>query len=433
MKSVWNFLKNKRGRNWGIVVIVLLITVVLVPRILPGSNLAMAQTTEAKVVSLNVAETVDTSGNLQAQPFASLEWKTDGVVEAVNVKTGDMVKSGDILLSLQTSSTSSNIISAQVDLVQAQKDLEELLNSDTDRAQAAIDLQDAKEAYEKAYNWRVELNKKIWITDYKYRYIRGQQVLVPHTYRNYAAPETIAKADRDLALKKGELEDAQRAYDRLENGPNAQDVAAAQAKVDAAQATVNSLSIIAPFDGEVLSVSDYVGDTVSTGDLSVNLADVNHLYVEAKVDESDIAKIKVGNPIGATLDAVPGLTLTGVVSVINPVGEIDSGLVKYKVRIDLDKMEDSSFIPLGTTVNVTIQVKETSKSLAVPITAIQNDNQGEYVRIIKEDGSTVRVNVVSGNIVGDLVTVTGDLKEGDRVSTQSIENQMPGGGSPFGG
>ena len=433
MKSVWNFLKNKRVRNWGIVVVVLLLAVVLVPRILPGPNLATAQTMEAKVASLNVAETVDTSGSLQAQPFASLEWKTDGIVETVNVKAGEMVKSGDVLLSLQTSSTSSNIVSAQADLVQAQKDLEELLKSDTDRAQAAIDLQDAKDAYEKAYNWRAELNKETWITDYKYKSIHGRQVLVPHTYKGYAAPETIAEADRDLALKKSELEDAQRAYDRLQAGPNAQDVVAAQAKVDAAQATVNSLSIIAPFDGEVLSVSDYVGDTVSTGDLSVNLADLNHLYVEAEVDESDIAKIKVGNPIDATLDAVPGSTLTGEVSAINPVGEIDSGLVKYKVRIDLDKMEGNSFIPLGTTVNVTIQVKEASKSLAVPITAIQNDDKGEYVLIIKEDGTTTRVDVVSGNIVGNLVTVTGNLKEGDRVSTQSIGNQMPGGGGPFGG
>jgi HlyD family secretion protein len=433
MKSVWNFLRNKKVRNWGLVVVVIvLIAVVLVPRIWPGSN-ATAQGIEARVTSLEVVETVETSGSLQAQPFASLEWKTDGIVEAVNVKAGDMVKSGDVLLSLQTSSTSSNIVSAQADLVQAQKDLEELLKSDTDRAQAAIDLQDAKETYEKAYNWRVKLNGKIWIDDVTYKYIRGQQIPVVHSYRAYADPETIADADRDLALKMGELEDAQRAYDRLANGPNEQDVAAAQAKVDAAQATVNSLSIIAPFDGEVLSVSDYVGDTVSTGDLSVNLADLNHLYVEAEVDESDIAKIKLGNPVEATPDAAPGLTLTGVVSAINPVGEIDSGLVKYKVRIDLDKLEDSTFIPLGTTVNVTIQVKEASRSLAVPITAIQNDDKGEYVWVIKEDGSTIRVDVVSSNIIGDLVTVTGDLKVGDRVSTQSIENQMPGGGGLLGG
>jgi multidrug efflux system membrane fusion protein len=70
--------------------------------------------------------------------------------------------------------------------------------------------------------------------------------------------------------------------------------------------------------------------------------------------------------------------------------------------------------------------------LAVPITAIQNDDKGEYVWLIKEDGSTTRVDVVGGSIVGDLVTVTGDLKEGDRISTaQSSGNAGPAG--PFGG
>jgi multidrug efflux system membrane fusion protein len=77
-------------------------------------------------------------------------------------------------------------------------------------------------------------------------------------------------------------------------------------------------------------------------------------------------------------------------------------------------------------------VKEASTALAIPITAIQNDDKGEYVWLIKEDGSTTRVDVVGGSIVGDLVTVTGDLKEGDRISTaQSSGNEGPG--SPFGG
>jgi len=202
--------------------------------------------------------------------------------------------------------------------------------------------------------------------------------------------------------------------------------------VDAAQITVNSMSIIAPFDGQVLSMDDHVGDVVSSGDLSVNLADMNHLYVVAQIDESDIAKVKVGNKVTATLDAVPDLTLTGKVAAVNPVGEEVSGIIKYEVHIDLDKVDDGTFIPLGTTVNTVIQVKEASTALAIPITAIQNDAKGEYVWLIKEDGSTTRVDVVGGSIVGDLVTVTGDLKEGDRISTaQSSGNGGPGG--PFGG
>ena len=108
---------------------------------------------------------VEASGSLAAQPFASLEWKTSGVVGDVNVESGDFVKTGDVLLALQPSSTSASIVSAKSDLIQAQKDLETLLKSDTDRAQAAIDLQDAKDAYKKAKDWRVSLNGKIWLKE----------------------------------------------------------------------------------------------------------------------------------------------------------------------------------------------------------------------------------------------------------------------------
>jgi len=69
--------------------------------------------------------------------------------------------------------------------------------------------------------------------------------------------------------------------------------------------------------------------------------------------------------------------------------------------------------------------------LAIPITAIQNDSKGEYVWLVKADGSTTRVDVVGGSIVGDLVTVTGDLKEGDRIST--TKSKSSGAGGPLGG
>jgi hypothetical protein len=69
-------------------------------------------------------------------------------------------------------------------------------------------------------------------------------------------------------------------------------------------------------------------------------------------------------------------------------------------------------------------------SLAVPITAIQNDDQGEYVLVVQANGSTKRVDIVSSTLVGDLVVVTGDLNEGDALTTS--QNNGPEGG-PFGG
>lgn len=434
MLNLW---KNKTVRNWTIAGVAVIAALLLAWGFSPAKANDTTVATEATVASLDVAETIEASGSLEAQPFASLSWKTSGVVEAVNVKPGDFVKADTILLTLDPTSTSASIVSAQADLVTAQKNLEDLLTSGTDLAQAAIDLKNAQEDYDDAvyYLRYLQTDTKVPQTAYgakleqtnsgwKYKY-------TAENFKGPAPKDWIIEAENDLALKKAELEDAQREYDRLLAGDNSADVIAAQAEVDAAQATVNSLSIIAPFDGEVLSVDNHMGDVVDTGELSVNLADMDHLYVETQVDESDIANVKLGNQAEVTLDAVPGVTLTGEVTTINPVGEVDSGLVKYKVCVELDKVNDEIFLPLGTTANVVITVKEAAATLTVPITAIQNDAQGEFVWIIQSDGSTKRVDVVSGSIVGDQVVVTGDLQDGDRIQlVQTSGFEAP---NPFGG
>ncbi len=431
MLNLWN---NKKVRNWTIVGIVAVAAILLAWGGSPAKANDTTAATEATVSSLDVAETIEASGSLEAQPFASLSWKTSGVVESLNVTPGDFVKADSILLTLDPTSVSASIVSAQADLVTAQKNLEDLLTSGTSLAQAAIDLKNAQEDFNDAENYLhyLQTDTKVPQTIYSAKLVKsGNGWKYDYTAENFKGPapeDWIVEAENDLALKKAELEDTQREYDRLLAGDTSSDVIAAQAKVDAAQATVNSLSIIAPFAGEVLSVDNRVGDSVDTGELSVNLADMDHLYVETQVDESDIANVKLGNQAEVTLDAVPGVTLTGEVTAINPVGEVDSGLVKYKVRVELDKVDDEIFLPLGTTANVVITVKEAAATLTVPITAIQNDAQGEFVWMIQSDGSTKRVDVVSGSIVGDQVVVTGGLQDGDRiqlVQTSGFEAPNP--------
>ncbi len=130
MKAIF---KNKKIKNWSIV-ITALIVVTLVGLGFSSANASdTTAAAEATVVSLDVAETIEASGSLEAQPFASLDWKTSGVVEAVNVKPGDFVKADDILVMLDPTSTSAGIVSAQADLVNAQKKLEDLLASSTSR------------------------------------------------------------------------------------------------------------------------------------------------------------------------------------------------------------------------------------------------------------------------------------------------------------
>ena len=433
MLNLW---KNKTVRNWTIAGVVVVVALLLAWGFSPAKANDSTAATEVTVASLDVAETIEASGSLEAQPFASLSWKTSGVVEAVNVKSGDFVKADTILLTLDPTSVSASIVSAQADLVTAQKNLEDLLTSGTDVAQAKIDLKNAQEDYDDAvyYLRYLQTDTKVPQTTYgakleqtnngwKYKY-------TAENFKGPAPKDWIVEAENDLALKKAKLEDAQREYDRLLAGDTSSDVIAAQAKVDAAQATVNQLSIIAPFDGQVLSVDSHVGDMVNTGELSVNIADMDHLYVEAQVDETDVANVKVGQQAEVTLDAVPDVILTGSVVSVNPVGETVGGLVKYTVRIDLDSVKDV-FLPLGSTANVVIKVSNAQATLAVPIVAIQNDSLGEYVWAVR-DGASVRVDVVGGVIVGDLVVVTGDLQAGETLEVVARDSSFTAP-NPFAG
>jgi RND family efflux transporter MFP subunit len=421
MDVISNLLSNRKTGNWVIAGMAVVILILIGWGISSASGGNTAAPTEATVTGLTAAETIQATGSLEAQPFASLTWKTNGLVESVNVKAGDLVKAGDIMVSLQPSSTSTDIAGAQADLVETQKELEDLLNSSGELAQATIDLKEAQEEYDKKLYYVNYLNDptntSFVDTNLYMEQTRQGGYVYRYSVREYREPtaSTLAEANNNLALAEGELYDAQHTYDLLKAGANSPDVLAAQAKVEAAQATVNHLSIIAPFDGQVLSVDSYVGDLVRAGDLSINLADMDHLYLQAKVDEVDIAQIKLGNPAEATLDAVPGVTLHGEVTAINPVGVVDSGLVKYTVRVDLEKVGQEILLPLGTTANVVIQTKEALPILVVPLTAIQRDDQGEYVLVIEGDHSTRRVDVVGGEVAGDLIAVTGDLKVGDRV------------------
>lgn len=458
-----NLLKNKKIRNWGIAVLAVIVMFMVGLGFSFTNKANAAVDTEAKVVNLSVAEEIEASGSLQAQPFAALVWKTSGVVEKVNVKAGDQVKAGDILMSLQTTSASSNIISAQSDLVSANKDLDNLMNSSLALAQAEQNLSTATQAVDDAQKDVTKLEYRRASDDlidqiedeiilakrqvsraedayslvkkrpngdsYKAeaelnlinaRMKRDELIDTLDWYLGTPSELDAAKYRAALSVALAQQTDAQREVDRLKNGATADDIASAQARVDAAQSSVNTLSIIAPFDGEVLSVDGRAGDVVNSGDLTINMADMNHLYVDMQVDESDIAAVKLGNQAKVTLDAVTGVVLAGHVTAINPVGENISGLVKYRVRVDLDKVSADTFVPLATTANVVITVKKASANLAVPITAIQNDSNGEYVWVIQVDGSSTRVDVVSGSIVGDIVVVTGDLKEGDRL--QLIDN-----------
>jgi multidrug efflux pump subunit AcrA (membrane-fusion protein) len=221
----------------------------------------------------------------------------------------------------------------------------------------------------------------------------------------------------------------------LERSPNPDDLAAAQAKVQSAQAEVNSLTLIAPYSGVVTSVGYQPGDNVSQSTPAVVLVDRSKLYVNLQIDESHVVRLSPGDQATITLEANPNASLTGKVAYINQVGTSNQGVVYYTVQVVLDQADPT--ILIGATADVTIQAGQPQTVLTVPVSAVASDSQGEYVYVIGSGGSAQQVKVVSGQILPDnTVIVSGNLKAGDSVgllasTSTGTNNNFGGGGGRF--
>ena len=442
-----------------------------------ASNSSNTASTGVGVVkSVSITDTIQTTGNLNADKLAALKWGTSGVVDKVNIKVGDKVKLNDILASLRSDSVIADIATGQSDLATAQRDLQDLIDSNTSLAQAEQTVVTARKAVETAQtNWDglayprasdaliKNTQAKIWdaqktltLANKAYKEVQHHpdgdptktaallaltnaqlnlNTLVA-TYNWYTGKATqndydAAKAALDVA--RAAFDDAKRNRDNVKSGTDPLKLAAAQAKVTAAQATVNTMYIIAPFDGEVISVQAGVGNSVSSGDSAAELVDRQTLKVETLVDETNISSVSVGNPAQITMDSLPGEVLTGKVGRINRIGATVNGLVKYTVVVLVDPTDKP--ILFGAVANVTITTGAPHTTLAIPVGAVLSDTKGEYVLLITPDGSTQRVTVVSGDLSRNLVTITttGTLKEGDQVQLGSGSSSSSGTGGGGGG
>ena len=246
---------------------------------------------------------------------------------------------------------------------------------------------------------------------------------------------TVGLAQAALAQAQSNLANDQTTLDQLSN-PDPVTVLADQAAVANAQAVLDNFTLKAPVDGEVLAVNFQTGDlptqTSGSGSLpAVTIANRSHVRVDALVDESDIGKIKVGDPVTITLNALPTVAMSATVTYVDPTGTASQGLVKYTVRVESASADPRVLLNMTATALITTNSK--AGALAVPLAAVQYDSGGEYVNVMQADGSLNRVPVQSGDIQGNLITVSGQLKPGDQVAiTQAATTGTTGGGG-FGG
>ncbi|MFJ2030843.1 efflux RND transporter periplasmic adaptor subunit [Streptosporangium sp. NPDC087985] len=223
----------------------------------------------------------------------------------------------------------------------------------------------------------------------------------------------------------------------------------------AAQRTVAGTVIKAPFAGTITAVNGTVGGSSGSsaappsggsGDSSarangsadkgsagfIELADTKKLQLVGDFSESDVTRLKVGQPASIRFDALTGVTATGKVTQIQPTAATSNNVVQYPVTISFTKTPKE--VRLGQTATVEVVIDQAENVLAVPSTVVSTAGGRSTVTVLR-DGQQVPVQVEVG-IRGDALTeITSGIGERDLiVRPATTGNPQQGGGFPgFGG
>jgi len=201
-------------------------------------------------------------------------------------------------------------------------------------------------------------------------------------------------------------------------------VESARAHVRAAQVEVENTYIRAPFDGTVLMKNADVGEIVapfgSAGNSKgsvVSMADMSSLQVEADVSESNLERVKVGQPCEITLDAFPEKRYRGIVHMIVPTADRAKATVLTKVRfVDKDEQvlpEMSAKVAFLTEELSETQINEKPKILVDPAAVV--DRQNSKVVFLVKGEEVVEKPVKVDKMVGNALEVLDGVAPGDQV------------------
>lgn len=407
---------------------------------------ARAEAITYQTVPLQVdtlTSTIDATGKVRAKQSIDLYWKTSGSVEEISVAVGDTVQAGDVLARLGQTSLPQNVILAQADLVNAQAALEDLYtNSDKAATNALRDISTYAKAVRDAQyqldNYTIpaeqaELDAMNALDLMEERLAEARAAFEPYKY--YASGNATrqerkealdqAQSDYNAAVKrldyeyelqvaKDNLEKARQDYEEAVQGPDPDDVAAAQARIAAAEATLRQAWIEAPFNGNITEVNPQIGDQVNANTAAFRLDNVDTLYVDMQISEIDISQVAAGQAVSMTFDALRGKEYHGTVTEIAQFGVDSQGVVNFTVTVEMSDADEA--VRPGMTAAVEIVVSQSDRALLIPNQAIRYENGAQVVYILDAGGGLTPVTVELG-IASEAYSelLSGNLETGDQV------------------
>lgn len=359
-----------------------------------------------KVERGDIVSSVAATGNLTAVVTVQVGTQVSGTIQKLFVDFNSLVKKGQVIAQIDPA-----LFNAQVEQTHGN-----YLNAQAGLEKAQADLVDAKRTLER--------NRQL---------LQGGIV----AQGDFDAAETkYQQALANIKAAEGSITQTRGAY--------------SQARTNLKNATIRS-----PVDGVVISRAIDVGQTVAasfqTPTLFTIAQDLTRMQIETSVDEADISRVRVGQPVSFTVDAYPEVKFKARVAQIRNAPVITQNVVTYVVIITVDNPELK--LKPGMTANVAIEVGKRENVLKIPMAALRfkprlrneevplrgpagpgmgKRELSQQVYLLSPEKKPVQVKVQTGlSNDSQVEIVSGTLKEGDDVivqSTGSKEKQDKGSG-----
>jgi len=406
-----------------------------------------------------------------------------GIVRAILVKPGDVVRKGQALARVDARSAREALEAAQVQLESAEASYDAAVQGQTPQEQAAdqqtiaaaqvavrsaeVSLRSARQTYALDRRQHAQavaaaerqLQKALHALPVDQTAVQTARTALTSARQArdsslLADRQQVAAQQQGLASARQQLAGARASVAVNAQPPRTSAVAQAQSQVDSARVgvrqartTLAQATLRAPAAGRVAAVNGTVGqsstsssssdsssDSSSTATGFVTLVSAKTLEVTADVAEADINDVKVGQSVSVTISA-DDRQLTGKVAEVADTSTVTNNVVEYAVTVRLDR---SQGVKLGQTAQLVVTTGSKNSVLRVSSSALTTVGSVTTATVQAADGSTATRQVTTG-LEGDTYTeVLSGLQDGDVVvlpeqsTTGSSGFSFPGGGGPAG-
>lgn len=424
------------------------------------------------VATDTIVDSLEITGELTTSDDTVIGAKVPGKIVAVYKRDGDPVSAGEVIAKQDTvnyqlqarqaqaavraaeaqlrqaasnaivgpSRSSAALEAAQAQLRSAKAQLQKALNGarDEERAQAQNNVNAAKsnletvksnlERYRKLYRDGVISKSQLDAVENQYQAALSQYenaLQAQRVVENLARPEDLETAREAVRQAEEGVRSAQ-AQKKLDVLLD-QQVQAAKANLEAAQAqfalakqSIADAEIRSPFTGKISGKPVQVGAFVGAGSPVARVIGAEGAYFEGEISESSLAKVRIGNPVEVTVDALGGKKIPGTITAINPQGDKVGRL--FKVRVQISGPVEG--LKPGMFARGSVILRTLPGVMVIPQRSVIQRDKDSYVYIVKGDKAKM-VKVSLGLVKDGLVQVDG-LNLGDQLVISGQESLTDG-------